>query len=170
MTYSRFQSKIKYIFPLVLIASIAYYAGLKSDFSYDSVNRSMAREQQGVIHQASPTPSPALTKWGVLAIIQEWRLKNNLPEYRISDSMCRIADKRLDQIKVNFSHDGFYADDLCDRWCSIAENLAEGASSGFNYMLAWERSASHSANLKKDYTHTCVATDGDYIVHIFGYY
>ena len=103
--------------------------------------------------------------------IQEWRLREGLPRYQKSDFLCEIAEKRLGDIKQNYSHDGFRAtlEQFCKNDCTVSENLVHGPLYGEETALnAWLNSASHSAALRENYKFSCVKSDGYYAVHLFG--
>lgn len=103
--------------------------------------------------------------WG---LVQEWRTQENLATYEQSIETCRIADQRLIETKVNWSHDGFEAKRFCPQGCTLSENIARGFSNEQDILDSWLKSASHSANLKMNLPYSCIKSDGEYVVHIFG--
>lgn len=122
------------------------------------------------------TPQPSLKTTPIsgdnlFAWVNSWRKTNGYNEYKKSEFACSIAEKRLPEIKVNWSHEGFYYGKYCTD-CYLSENL----SKNFFYepdapliLDAWVNSASHLENLKKDYTHSCIKCESGFCVHIFSY-
>lgn len=124
-------------------------------------------------------PSPILIKERPLISgdklferVNVWRNTNGYPEYKLSKFACSITEKRLPEIKLNWSHAGFYYKKYCEN-CYLSENL----SKNFYYeadvplvMDAWLNSPSHLENLKKDYSHGCIECESGFCVHIFSYF
>ena len=102
-------------------------------------------------------------------LIQKYRYENYLPTYSKSDFLCNIADKRLQQIKTDFSHIIFSTSHYCDN-CVISENLAKDFHDEQVLFTAWLNSPTHAQILKVPYTYSCLKTDGNNTVQIFGYY
>lgn len=101
--------------------------------------------------------------------IQWFRKRNSLKEYQTSDFLCKVAEQRLAETKVNWSHDGFYYKRFCDS-CTLGENLYRDGKTEVHVLDGWLKSPSHAAALRAPYTHSCLKTDGNYVVHIFGYF
>lgn len=107
---------------------------------------------------------------GVLwEIIQNWRVENDLPEYTETEFTCNIADTRLKEVLINFSHDGFSAKRFCNSDCGIGENLVQNIGNEAQSLQAWLNSPEHLKNLKANYTHSCLRVYQDTAVHIFSY-
>lgn len=92
----------------------------------------------------------------IVEVINNERLKNNLPKYKINDSLEKSADIKADDmlIKNYWSH---YSPDGQAPWSIIqnvgysyklaGENLAEGYTSPEEVVQAWMDSPAHKANL-----------------------
>jgi uncharacterized protein YkwD len=102
--------------------------------------------------------------------INRWRAEKGLPEYIQSARLCDIAERRLREVRRTFDHGGFSAQRFCsnDETCKLAENLAKGYASELDVIRGWESSPAHAANLVQPFRYSCLATDGTYVVHIFG--
>lgn len=111
-------------------------------------------------------------------LILEWRRNNNLPEYTWNDTLCKIAAVRIQQIRSDWSHDKFSKDSSDPKsymnillqkykWKIIGENLAKDFTSEKETLEGWLGSPLHLENLKRDYTDSCVITDGGRSVQIF---
>lgn len=102
-------------------------------------------------------------------LIQEFRTKSGKKPYRQSRFLCYVAEIRLEEVKTDFSHKDFSEWRFCPG-CGLAENLARGFNSEETVLTAWLNSSSHLANLNTNYSHSCLKTDGETIVQIFGYF
>ena len=105
-------------------------------------------------------------------LIQQYRLDNHLKQFKTSNFICDIARIRLEEIKKSFSHEGFSTERFCYSQCSLGENLAQKYQINQEEKLLndWLNSQNHAAEIKSSYTHSCLKTDGNYVVQIFGYY
>lgn len=119
---------------------------------------------QYVIPSSFAKTTPVIVSDHVLFGVQQWRKSSGKSEYLVSEKLCKIANTRLEDIKIDFSHSGFESKRFGNE-TTIGENLAKGEP-----LSAWLSSPSHRDNLEADFTHTCIATDGFYTVQIFGYY
>jgi uncharacterized protein YkwD len=116
------------------------------------------------------TPDPVYADADqMFSLVQEWRKNNGLTEYSTSALSCQIAQTRLDEVKDNFSHDGFDANRFCTTNCLLGENLADNLLKIDNptTLDLWTKSPLHLAELQKNYPYSCIKTDGRYIVQIF---
>ncbi len=103
----------------------------------------------------------------LFTLIQGFRVNNGLQPYIEYQKLCDIADIRLKEIQVRFSHDGFSADRFCTN-CFIGENLARNYVDEQVVLDAWLASPKHAENLKRDFIFTCVRTGNGFAVQIFG--
>ena len=115
-----------------------------------------------------PLSSPALRTNTLYTLIQGYRVNNGLEPYIMSQKLCDIADIRLKETQIKFSHDGFDAKRFCPSDCFIGENLAEGYTDEQVLLNAWLESPTHAENLKRDFMFTCIRTVNGYAVQIFG--
>lgn len=124
-----------------------------------------------IIPTTEPTPtSIPLTREDALTVINKWRSSQGLKPFIQSEFLCSIANVRVDEIKTDFSHNKFHADRFCSQNCTISENIAEGFFNSEDLLQGWLNSPPHKAALMKPYTHTCISTNGNQTVEIFGYY
>jgi uncharacterized protein YkwD len=98
--------------------------------------------------------------------VQDWRIANNLTPYIKDEELCILARMRLPEIKKDWSHNG-WLNRLPSRYSKYAENLARGYTDETAVLDAWLKSASHAANLKDNYTNSCIQTDDTYAVQLF---
>jgi len=128
------------------------------------------------IATVAPTPY-VFNERKLWEMIENWRKDNNLPQYLESEFTCSVADHRVKEIVTDYSHNQF-RDHI---WCptckseyTISENINTVYPSNLateNGMLdSWLNSASHSANLKFNYSHSCLRCDQGYCVQIFAYF
>jgi uncharacterized protein YkwD len=119
----------------------------------------------------TPTPTPFIEKNSLMVLIQDWRIQNGLKEYKESSLLCKIASLRLEEIKTDWSHDGFYkmASYCGTMKCTLGENLARGFASSKDTLNGWLNSPTHKKNLETKFEYTCLETDGNYVVQIFGF-
>lgn len=109
----------------------------------------------------------------LMNLVQSWRVKNNLPEYTKSIKTCGVASIRLDEVSIDFSHDSFLErskDEDYWGYNHVGENLAKDYRSESQTLNEWLHSASHEANLKDNYTESCIRCSGSTCVHIFAGY
>lgn len=103
-------------------------------------------------------------------IVNKWRQSLGLTPYVESEFLCSVAETRIGEIKTHFSHGLFDADRFCDQICYLGENLSRVKNNSTEVLSEWLASKPHKKLLEGDFTHTCIATDGEYVVQIFGYY
>lgn len=116
-------------------------------------------------------PIPTMDQQRLWDHIQMWRRSQGLPEYIEDSFLCSIADKRIQEIQTNFSHDKFYEKIDCEQSCKLGENINSGYSKAQSALNGWLNSPLHRAALEStEYTHSCVRSMGDKSVQIFGHY
>jgi len=128
--------------------------------------------QESAVSYTQPIDFPDVTYYpltdeAIWAEVQGWRMTENKPIYIKDDQACELAQKRLEETKLNWSHDGFWDEDClgCSYW---GENLARGFVSADAMLEAWLNSPKHAENLNSPYfTHSCIAHDSGYVVHFF---
>lgn len=114
----------------------------------------------------SPTPKP-INKYVLWSLIQNWRIENNLQPYIENQIVCEIAEIRLKDVARNFSHDGFKETAVRYSYTAMGENLARKHRDEDGVLKGWLVSPKHLENLNESYTSSCLATDGNHVVHIF---
>lgn len=136
-----------------------------------------AKKDLFLIPTVAPTemPTPTLpipfSADRLFQLVNDWRVKEGYQPYIESEFACNVASKRLPEVEVNWSHEGFYYGRFC-KDCWLAENLADSIQyySEEHTLSSWLKSASHAANLKTPYTHSCIECSSGYCVHIFSYF
>lgn len=111
---------------------------------------------------------PPLNAEKLSTMVDDWRTSEGFAVYKPSVEMCEIANKRLSEIKTDFSHNKFLNNDYCVE-CAIAENLSRGHETELATLNAWLNSDTHRGMLEDSYTHACLVTDNHHAVQIFGY-
>lgn len=103
---------------------------------------------------------------------QKWRADQQKPFYKWNNDLCRWATVRNEEIKTDWSHDGFHVhkagiwDDI--HYTRLGENLATGYGDDETKMFtAWLNSPSHRDNLEEAYTDSCITTSDGYAVQLF---
>lgn len=95
--------------------------------------------------------------------INTYREENNLKPLQQDQDLCRAAEKRLGEIKNNFSHEGFGIE-LCDKCSHLGENLARNIKEE-RVVSAWIESPSHKEIIVSPvYNIGCVVYDDGYSV------
>ena len=100
---------------------------------------------------------------------------NQLQKYNL---LCNLAQIRVEEIKTDWSHEGFKAknNEIYSKYCnenniictSVGENLAKGDfKNEADVVLSWENSPEHKQNMLGDYNVQCVAVSGTYYVSLF---
>lgn len=122
---------------------------------------------------ASDCPdTPELQQCKLWEVVQAWRVSQNKPLYKWNNGLCKWASLRNEEIKTDWSHNGFHYH-LNEIWNDIhynilGENLARGYDKLEDKMFtAWLNSPSHKANLDEAYTDSCITVSGSYAVQLF---
>jgi len=102
--------------------------------------------------------------------LNNYRSGHGLNTLSIDSTLCVVASQRADEIKDDFSHDGF--DGAVERnnisYSSIGENIASGPLSATKFVeWSWDQSPGHRENMLRDWTRGCGAVSDGYAVYIF---
>jgi hypothetical protein len=105
--------------------------------------------------------------------VNDWKVSQKTKPYVLNDSLCEIADKRLRETSVDWSHNKFYdvTDEIykkTDEFTGLGENLARNFQTETSVLTGWLNSPGHRRNLEANYTDSCIATDGIHVVKFFG--
>lgn len=125
--------------------------------------------------KAVPTPTITMAPYipddadDLFQTVNEWRIKEGYQPHKKSEFACNVAETRLSETKINWSHDGFRYDRFCES-CTISENLAKGFIFADRTLNGWLSSPPHRKALEADYTHSCIKCDSGYCVQIFSYF
>jgi uncharacterized protein YkwD len=124
------------------------------------------------IHTPTPTAGVAIASSSLLNTVNEWRKTQNLASFSPNNVTCTIAEARLNQLKNNFSHDGFEALTSSGAFPagSYAENIAKDFDSDQSIVDTWSASPIHHDNMAGNYTYSCTKNDGGITVEIFASY
>ena len=125
-----------------------------------------------IVPQATVEPEPlTIEKTELTTIVNDWAMKNKGYAYKELPKLCDVATLRLNQVKRDWSHKGFYT--YSTEFYKIAEvkelgeNLSKSNGLEANVLQSWLNSPSHRKNLDHPYTHMCIETDGNYVVQLF---
>ena len=150
---------------------VTVWLALLGIYVHANLPRPTTEKTQLVNLSPIPSPTPARINEGeLLNLVQKYRSDHNLPTYSPSDFLCSVASTRLEETKENWSHQGFIGNRFCTNYCQLGENLAKDYIYDSDVLNGWLDSPSHKLNLDKPYTHTCLKSDGNYVVMIYGYY
>lgn len=104
-------------------------------------------------------------------LTNKWRLENSLNSYVKSELLCSFANKRLEEIKNDFSHDGFDSKSqdflVATKYDAIGENIARDYINEEKTLKGWLNSPSHLKTLSDPYTDSCLLCEKTCCVQIF---
>lgn len=106
--------------------------------------------------------------------VQEWRVSTSREEYIKDETLCELASSRVEEIRTEWSHSGFYKSsdkivfNKTNKFKELGENLAKQFRSEPSVLKGWLDSPTHRDNLEYGFKYSCIKTDGDNVVHIFG--
>lgn len=139
-------------------------------------------DPQPVTH-VIPTPIPVsvnqYTSEELWEVVNIWRLQSGYQSYIPDNQLCAIARQRVEEIKTDWSHNGFIrhanqGDYTHVNYVNLGENLARGFEDETETLLAWLNSPTHRENLEYVYTHSCIVASSTeretYAVQIFARY
>lgn len=98
-------------------------------------------------------------------VVNKFRVDNGLPEYREDPSACKIADIRVQDIQLEFSHRMFVS--RVNTGKIVGENLSRGFYNDQDVLSAWIYSKKHRDNLLADFRGSCIRCENRYCVQIF---
>lgn len=110
------------------------------------------------------------------ALVQSWRIDNGFTPYKENDLLCEIADIRVkEQLGGPDRHAGFQSainKVLYDypNAVDLSENTGYCVTAYCNeqrMLDSWLKSSSHSAALRKPYTHSCIRSTDRIAEQIF---
>lgn len=99
--------------------------------------------------------------------VNEFRVKEGLPEYSIGDRACTIASERVKDIQTEFSHRLFFSRVINGE--DVGENLSNGFYNETEIVHAWIYSKKHRINLLELYPKSCIKCENNRCVQIFTY-
>ena len=113
-------------------------------------------EEYGEITRGEITYSTS----SLLNLVNQYRKEHNLNFLTVNEGLCRLAVERLEEIKTDWSHKGFFARNLysyCPSCFIFSENLARKFTKFSNIVPKWDVSPSHSRVLNGSYSVGCTA-------------
>jgi len=109
------------------------------------------------------TPEQQIAEYETL--FNQYRADNGKEPLIFTDDLNKCAALRLEEIKVNFSHDS--AGDITSH---VAENLVKGIRNNKEALLCWIDSPIHELNLLSNNVYTGYAIGKGYAVQLFSAY
>jgi uncharacterized protein YkwD len=100
-------------------------------------------------------------------LINQYRLQNGKSTLSRDSYLCELAEFRLQEIKTDWSHDGFHKMKK-EKYSSFGENLAKNWTTDKEVMKAWIDSPTHNNILLGHWTNFCVSQEEGYYVLITG--
>jgi uncharacterized protein YkwD len=112
-----------------------------------------------VVTETQPTtPAPSES---YETLFNSYRQQHGLSPLIFTEDLMRVAELRVQEIKVNFSHEGITK-------YHLAENIVMGVWSDQEALDCWDESPGHRANmLNASYKYTGYAFDAGYAVQVF---
>ena len=125
-----------------------------------------------------PTPKPRSLDGGKLFnLVNDYRRKNGLNELLWYHPLCEFAKARSQQIKGDWSHEGYLKEategalysSICPECGLTGENLAKGYYSEEAALQGWINSPTHKANLDSNWDWGCAMYySNNYVSILFG--
>lgn len=109
-------------------------------------------------------------------LVNGYRVNLGLNPLEHDPKLCEIAEDRLKDVPLDWSHAGFkekyYLENTPNAFYkSLGENLAKDYQTSLEVLYAWSKSPTHKENIvNPKFTHSCIATDTNHVVHIFAGY
>lgn len=138
---------------------------ISSDFSTPPVTQA----KEVVIYKENPTYP---NQFELEILTSQYRIENGLNALKHNESLCEVADIRLEEIKTDWSHNGF------DKYRGVnhpagfpylGENLATEWPNTASTFNSWKISKTHNENLLlRNYTSICVKCVDSSCVQLFG--
>lgn len=100
--------------------------------------------------------------------IQVWKIKHDGYAYQTTKELCKVSEERLEEVKTNWSHEGFYDHIEEPGFYYVGENLSRYFYEPEEVLKAWLKSPTHRANLEKKFDYSCLVCKDSYCVHTFG--
>lgn len=128
---------------------------------------------------ATPTlvPKPKISTFNKLFdLVNQYRSQKGLKSLVIYSPLCQFSQTRLEQIKNDWSHNGYdqaaeqgqlFSLD-CPNCSRVGENLAKDYPDEEAVLQAWLASDYHRNNLEGDWDWGCAASSGNFAVFLFG--
>jgi uncharacterized protein YkwD len=172
---------MKKVLVVVLLVILAYALGVAISLFYMRLSSKSENASEHASILPSPPYSPVyLDQYKVYDLVNDFRASKGLNKLVFNPSMCSYAQKRLAQIHLDWSHNGYQADVKNKLYCVpqgniglwCGENLGRGYSTEQELISAWIASPEHLVNVvNPHYTETCLVSDKDatfnYVVQEF---
>lgn len=113
--------------------------------------------------QANPVVPIQIDEKTLWNLINEHRMKLDLPPFIKSQELCKEAKERAVEINYDYTHDQFQNR---EHMYGVAENIAH-APTAESALRTWLKSPPHRKALEGDWTHSCLACKGEYCAQLF---
>lgn len=125
-----------------------------------------------------PTPSPTpfvyvpevADEEDLWTEVNDWKERVGGYRYIKDKKLCEYASIRVEELKKDYSHNGFRNLHRTDSFIKLGENLSSGEEAVNVILQLWLTSPTHKANLDENFTHSCIKCEENYCVHLFGKY
>jgi len=97
----------------------------------------------------------------LLNLVNEHRNQKGLREIEMNYRFCQYGYERAKEVVLNWSHDGFDRDDVCQECKNVGENLSRKKMDPHVIFEAWLNSPSHRALIEGNYSFGCVGVYSD---------
>lgn len=111
--------------------------------------------------------STSIQSLQMFSTMNKWREASMLEPYAVSQDLCSFAKRRLEEVKKDFSHNGF-RNNAPEGFKKLGENLSKGYPSVEEAFKALLASPSHRETLNNNYKFACAECDEKYCVQEFG--
>jgi uncharacterized protein YkwD len=143
----------KILFILIIILAIIFIA-----FNWNAITTTISKSYHDTREKLLPTSTEHYA-----TIFNDYRKSEGLPEMTFTGDLNSIAQKRLDELHDDYSHNsaGGYND-----W--VGEIITDYARSNSEVLRIWQNSPGHySFLISEKYKFTGYACDGCYAVQVF---
>ena len=136
-------------------------------FSYENPQRPDYSKYPDV--SSKPISFSTVEENGLWTVVNDWKEKESGYRYTSDERLCEQASIRANQIKSDWSHNGFDEVPFFD-FKTVGENLAAESNSNNDILTLWLTSPTHKENLDENFTHSCIRCEDNYCVQLFGKY
>lgn len=149
----------KFIFPIIGVVAVLLFILLTSINSKNKTDSIFLNYSSRTFKQSR-----------LWQLINEYRIKANMPSFTESSNVCLMAVKRLSETKSDWSHNGFFSHVKDFPNTKIGENLIKGYASEDRTLQGWLNSPLHKKNLTDNYKYSCLRCESDRCVQVFASY
>lgn len=132
--------------------------------AYSPKSENIVKTAQYSYTQPTRIPFSESRLWN---LINDWQIKQGWKPYIEHQKLCEITEKRLIEVKNDWSHSQFKKHWTEIDYLDLGENLAKDFSTEEQMLESWLNSPTHLANLTKYHTYSCLRCDGSRCVQMF---